>query len=127
MMNGMDFRARLVPALLLAGLVVLAACGPTGDRGEAAGEIVVHRGIGGDAGTLDPAKAQDTHAFNVLSDLYEGLLGVDASGAIVNAAAESWSVSEDGLAPATQPEKFGLRAMPRLLPVSRALARRFSS
>jgi ABC-type oligopeptide transport system substrate-binding subunit len=97
MMIGMDFRARLVPALLLAGFVVLAGCGPAGDTGGHSGETVVHRGNGGDPQSLDPAKAQDTHAFSVLTDLYEGLLGVDASGAIINAAAESWSISDDGL------------------------------
>ena len=59
--------------------------------------MIVHRGNGGDAQTLDPARAQDEHTFNVLTDLYEGLLAIDAAGNIVNAAASSWEVSEDRL------------------------------
>jgi ABC-type oligopeptide transport system substrate-binding subunit len=94
---GMDFRARLVPAALLAGVIVLTGCGPAGDGGPGTGDVVVHRGNGGDPQTLDPARAQDTHAFNVLTDLYEGLLGIDASGRIITAAAADWTVSEDGL------------------------------
>jgi ABC-type oligopeptide transport system substrate-binding subunit len=83
-------------ALLICCLVV-AGCGPSAETGAEDSELVIHRGNGGDPQTLDPAKAQDTHSFNVLTDLYEGLLGIDASGGIINAAAESWSVSDDGL------------------------------
>ena len=93
----MDFRARVIPAIVLAGVFALPACGPAVDGGTESDEVVVHRGNGGDPQTLDPARAQDTHAFNVLTDLYDGLLGIDASGGIINAAAESWSVSDDGL------------------------------
>ena len=39
---------------------------------------VLHRGNGGDPGSLDPALAEDIHAFNVLTDLFEGLVTVDA-------------------------------------------------
>ena len=97
MMSGMDFRARSWPAALLAGFLVLAGCGPAGDSAPDSSEVVIHRGNGGDPQTLDPARAQGTHAFNVLTDLYEGLLGIDASGGIINAAAKSWTVSDDGL------------------------------
>jgi oligopeptide transport system substrate-binding protein len=97
MMTGMEFRAPFWPAVLLACFLVVGGCGPAGDTATGSSEIVVHRGNGGDPQTLDPAKAQGTHAFNVLTDLYEGLLGIDASGNIINAAASSWTVSDDGL------------------------------
>jgi oligopeptide transport system substrate-binding protein len=58
---------------------------------------IVQRGNGADPGTLDPALANDVHAFNVLIDLYEGLLSEDANGELVPGVAESWHVSEDGL------------------------------
>jgi oligopeptide transport system substrate-binding protein len=91
-------RARLLGTLLLAAMG--ASCGPNGGEpvNTAGSEsIVVHRGNGGDPQTLDPARAQDTHSFYVLEDLYEGLLAIDAAGNIVNAAASAWDVSEDGL------------------------------
>jgi oligopeptide transport system substrate-binding protein len=37
------------------------------------------------------------HSFNVLTDLYEGLLSLDAHGNIIAGIAESWDVSSDGL------------------------------
>ncbi|MDH4259349.1 MAG: peptide ABC transporter substrate-binding protein, partial [Gammaproteobacteria bacterium] len=55
------------------------------------------RGNGGDPGSLDPVLAEDVHAFNVLLDLYEGLLTVSADGTIAPGVAASWEVSPDGL------------------------------
>ena len=62
-----------------------------------ASTTVLRRGNGGDPQTLDPAGAEDVHAFNVLADLYEGLVVVDAKGKVIPGVAESWSVSSDGL------------------------------
>ena len=94
-------RAKSLVVLLVAAISAVHGCGPGSDDGPAgspgSGTVVIHRGNGGDAQTLDPALAQDTHTFNVLTDLYEGLLATDAAGNIVNAAASSWEVSEDGL------------------------------
>lgn len=97
----MTVRAKSIVVLLLAAMFFLSGCGP-GSGGKSAGNgdssaVIIQRGNGGDPQTLDPARAQDTHSFHVLEDLYEGLLGVDAAGRIVNAAASSWRVSEDGL------------------------------
>ncbi|MDJ0710552.1 MAG: peptide ABC transporter substrate-binding protein [Woeseiaceae bacterium] len=55
------------------------------------------RGNGGDPGSLDPALAQDEHAFNVLADLYEGLLTHGADGTLLPGVAERWTISDDGL------------------------------
>ncbi|MDH3751983.1 MAG: hypothetical protein OEU40_15460, partial [Gammaproteobacteria bacterium] len=64
--------------LLAAVTTVMPACqrdGVTGandvSREPAA---VLRRGNGGDPQSLDPSKAEDVHAFNVLGDLYEGLV-----------------------------------------------------
>ncbi len=58
---------------------------------------VIRRGNGGEPGSLDPAIAEDVHAFNILTDLYEGLVTVSAAGEIVAGVAETWVVSDDGL------------------------------
>lgn len=58
---------------------------------------VVYRGNGGKPGSLDPALAEDIHAFNILTDIYEGLVAESASGEVVPGVAKSWSVSDDGL------------------------------
>jgi oligopeptide transport system substrate-binding protein len=57
---------------------------------------VLRRGNGGDPGSLDPTLAEDLHAYNVLADLYEGLLTATADGGIAAGVAESWTVSSDG-------------------------------
>lgn len=75
---------------LAAGL--LAGCGPPDDE-----STVLRRGNGGDPGTLDPALAQDEHAFNVLADLYEGLVAYGPGGELLPGAAASWTTSDDGL------------------------------
>lgn len=77
--------------VLLAVSLFCGACAP------AEPENVLRRGNGGDPGSLDPALAEDIHAFNVLIDLYEGLVTEAADGALVPGVAESWDISEDGL------------------------------
>jgi len=100
-MAAMFSRAKSLAVLLLTAIVAVQGCGSGSDDGPEgspdSGSVIIHRGNGGDAQTLDPALAQDTHTFNVLTDLYEGLLGTDARGNIVNASAGSWEVSQDGL------------------------------
>ncbi len=54
------------------------------------------RGNGGEPQTLDPSRADDVHAFNVLFDLYEGLVAEAEDGSLIPGAAESWEISEDG-------------------------------
>ena len=91
-------RPTLKLACFFVTAIMLAACGrnaePVAARGESS---VVYRGNGGDPGSLDPALAEDIHAFNILQDLYEGLITISADGSLVPGVAESWSVSADGL------------------------------
>jgi oligopeptide transport system substrate-binding protein len=86
---------RLLPALLLA----LSGCGrdPPAPPVAADATVELRRGNGGDPGSLDPALAEDLHAYNVLGDLYEGLLTATADGGIAPGVAQSWEVAEDGL------------------------------
>ncbi len=86
-------RTIVIICVLLASLQFGSACtdGQT-DRAE-----VLRRGNGGDPGTLDPALAEDVHAFNVLNDLYEGLTTESPEGDVAPGVAESWFISDDGL------------------------------
>ncbi len=89
------FRMVLLAALLLAaiGLVML--------RDENGGaeqqQSILHRGLSSDPESIDPHKARSVQAAEVLRDIGEGLIAYSATGELVGAAAESWSISDDGL------------------------------
>jgi len=94
---------RTTALALLLGLI--AACGGGergGDEQPAAADATVERttlrrGNGPEADTLDPQRARTDAAFNILRDLFEGLTAVGPDGHAVPGAAESWTVSQDGL------------------------------
>ncbi|MGI9235941.1 MAG: peptide ABC transporter substrate-binding protein [Woeseiaceae bacterium] len=85
--------------LLFVVLLGVSACPGGGDEppSESAARSIIYRGNGGEPGSLDPALAEDVHAFNILTDLYEGLVAESATGELIPGAAESWEISEDGL------------------------------
>jgi oligopeptide transport system substrate-binding protein len=56
----------------------------------------LHRGNGAEAESLDPQAARSEAALTIARDLYEGLTSIDGSGRAVLAAADRYSVSEDG-------------------------------
>jgi oligopeptide transport system substrate-binding protein len=89
---------RSIPSFLLylAILLNLFACTHPNDS-DLASEQLLRRGNIEDPATLDPALAEDVHTFNVLLDLYEGLVAENARGELVPGVAESWSISDDGL------------------------------
>ncbi len=60
-------------------------------------EMAFRRGEAGDPSTFDPQKTSTVIEADAIYDLFEGLLTYDASGALAPGAAESWSVSADGL------------------------------
>lgn len=62
----------------------------------ALGEMVLRRGNGPEAETLDPHKAEGVPASNVLRDLYEGLVSEAPDGRIIPGAAQRWEISTDG-------------------------------
>lgn len=63
----------------------------------AADATTLRRGNGADPDTLDPQRARTDSTFNILRDLFEGLTAVGPDGRAIPAAAESWTVSTDGL------------------------------
>ena len=94
--------------MLLTGMVAtLVACGggvsPAPSAGQSASpaaaeaHTTLRRGNGPEPDTVDPQLARTDGAFNVLRDLFEGLTAIGPDGAAVPAAAESWTVTPDGL------------------------------
>jgi peptide/nickel transport system substrate-binding protein/oligopeptide transport system substrate-binding protein len=81
---------------LRAALCLLIATASPATAAQAAAQMIWRRGALGDPGSLDPHKAQTLIESNILGDLYEGLLGRDAGGALVAGVAESWSAGADG-------------------------------
>jgi oligopeptide transport system substrate-binding protein len=88
-------RRRLLVAASLA--VAVAACGRR-DATEVSegGKRVLLRGNGPDPDSLDPHRARSMEAMVVLRDLFEGLTRLDRDAAPAPAAAESWTLSDDG-------------------------------
>jgi oligopeptide transport system substrate-binding protein len=70
--------------LLLAGQTALA-------------DTVLRRDNGAEPGTLDPEKFDTIPEDRILNDLFEGLTAAGPGGAIIPAAAKSWTVSDDAL------------------------------
>lgn len=101
----MKLKAVRIAALALAATMALAACGRQEDRpapgagatSAPAGEIVLRRGNPGEPGTLDPHRAEEETSREIIRDLFEGLVTEARDGRLVPGAAESWSVSDDGL------------------------------
>jgi oligopeptide transport system substrate-binding protein len=76
--------------LVIAGLLAVAQL-------AAATTSTLERGNGPEPDSLDAHRAQSLSAFNVLRDLYEGLVTEDADGRPAPGLAESWKVADDGL------------------------------
>jgi len=86
----------LAAAILAAGVFALWPV-PT-ERDASRGAVdTLHRGIGAAPESFDFHKTQSVQASIVFRDLGEGLLGYTADGTLVPAAAESWTLSDDGL------------------------------
>jgi oligopeptide transport system substrate-binding protein len=77
------------------------ACGPSDSSSAVApGDKdlrILRRGNGGEPQSLDPALAEDVHAFNILVDLYEGLVVESVNGSLRPGVAYRWDISPDGL------------------------------
>jgi len=96
---------------LSAALLALAGCGggdrdagKTGDSAQTGSTVpadfnptVLRRGNGPEPDTLDPQLARTEGAFHILRDVFEGLTSIGPDGSPVPAAAESWTVTPDGL------------------------------
>ncbi|MCL4780123.1 MAG: peptide ABC transporter substrate-binding protein [Gammaproteobacteria bacterium] len=104
-------RRCLLAAALTAVCLLSAACAPR-DAGpapvsttrvggasgtELAAVQILRRGNGTEPESLDPHRAEGVTAANVLRDLFEGLVTEAPDGTLIPGAAESWTVSADGL------------------------------
>ena len=90
------FRMVLLAALMLAAIgLALSLGGESGDSGSSSSTL--HRGLNTDPESIDPHRARSVQAAKVLRDIGEGLAAYSANGELVGAAAESWSISDDGL------------------------------
>jgi oligopeptide transport system substrate-binding protein len=74
--------------------LALSACGLKATAGRSS---VLLRGNGPDPDSLDPHRARTTEAMMVLRDLFECLTRLDRNAGPAPGAAESWTVSDDGL------------------------------
>ncbi|REK67013.1 MAG: peptide ABC transporter substrate-binding protein [Cohnella sp.] len=84
-------------SLILALASVLAACGSGKEGGSSAKNQVFSMNLTSEPPTLDPALAQDSVSFTVLTGLYEGLTRKDENGKVLPGIAESWDISDDQL------------------------------
>jgi oligopeptide transport system substrate-binding protein len=73
-------------------LIVLLVLGQLASASAA----TLERGNGPEPDSLDAHRAQSLSAFNVLRDLYEGLVTEDVDGRLSPGLAESWVVADDG-------------------------------
>jgi len=76
-------------------LAAIAVAGLLGSSLTASAQTL-HRGIGGEPGTLDPNHVSGNWEDMVVGDLFMGLVTEGSDGNNIPGAAESWSVSEDG-------------------------------
>ena len=104
-------RRCLLAAALTAACFLSVACGQreelqppvqTALVGGASGQElatvqILRRGNGTEPETLDPHRAEGVTAANVLRDLFEGLVTEAPDGTLIPGAAESWTLSDDGL------------------------------
>ena len=95
MANTFTRRHLLLSAPLAATLL---SCGERHSATDADGALkILLRGNGPDPDSLDPHKARSMEAMVVLRDLFEGLTRLDHQAAPIPGAAQSWTVSDDGL------------------------------
>jgi oligopeptide transport system substrate-binding protein len=83
----------IVTALRLASLVLAMPFLPA----AADAPQILRLGNAAEPGTLDPGKSDVQQDLNIEADLFEGLVELDPEAKVRPAAAESWTVSADGL------------------------------
>ena len=69
---------------------------PRSERSES--DRVLQFALSGDPDTLDPHATSGTLTFQTIRSVYDTLVEPDADGVLVPALAESWEISDDGLA-----------------------------
>ena len=74
-----------------------AAAGSTNQTAQPAAGVELNVMLETPVESLDPQQATDGASFEVIADFTDGLMQMDADGQAVNALAESYEISEDGL------------------------------
>lgn len=82
--------------MLLALLLPLSGIALPVRATELADQQMLRRGNGTEPTTLDPQKAESVPDFNILEDLFEGLIAEGPKGELLPGVAESWQKSADG-------------------------------
>lgn len=91
-------RVRGLATLTISAVLLLAACGGSGDAANPSSDGTVTVGFALEPVSLDITGAAGAAVPQVLlGNVYEGLVAVGDDGSIVPALAESWTVSDDGL------------------------------
>ena len=93
------WRSRAIAAIAGAATLLAASCGgsdPVGQSSAASQSVVLKRALGGQPGSLDPQRAEDAFSYDVLRDLYEGLVISNPEGEVLPAAAAAWKVDAAG-------------------------------
>ena len=86
---------RISIALAALGLALGLTSGPGGAPALAAGELRIANS--GEPDTLDPHHLSGTWENRIIGDMFMGLTTEAADGSVIPGAAESWTVSDDGL------------------------------
>jgi oligopeptide transport system substrate-binding protein len=81
----------------LAIAVTVVGCQRNNAPGQDVSSQTLRRGIGGEPATLDPGKAVDTFSFEVIRDIYEGLVAESPDGTVRPGVASSWEISPSGI------------------------------
>jgi peptide/nickel transport system substrate-binding protein/oligopeptide transport system substrate-binding protein len=82
--------------MLAFAMLMISLAGGCGYAGAPSAKMVWHRGALGDPGSLDPHKATTLIESNVIDELYEGLVALNARGEIIPGVAESWTADPSG-------------------------------
>lgn len=92
----MKFNALIksITALLLVTAAIITLPGCSKDDGTG---YIFKYDIPNNPRTLDPQTANDSSSYEIIANMFEGLLKIDKNGNIQNAVAEDYTVSSDGL------------------------------
>lgn len=92
----MKFKALIksATAFILSSAVIIALSGCSKDDGTG---YIFKYDIPNNPRTLDPQTANDSSSYEIIANMFEGLLKIDKDGNIQNAVAEDYTVSSDGL------------------------------
>ena len=91
-----SFRPLSRTAGLLLAVLAMELAASAGLAADAQPKMVWHRGELGDPGSLDPHKATTLIESNILDEVFEGLVALDARGEVIPGVAENWTANPSG-------------------------------